>query len=52
MYSAEDIQQDYQYSETAKPGSYQPEYSYQQNLNYAYTRYEDIPTNVHQVSYF
>ncbi|GBP04897.1 Lysine-specific demethylase phf2 [Eumeta japonica] len=33
MYSAEDIQPDYQYSETAKPGSYQPDYSnYQNNI--------------------
>ncbi|CAH0599161.1 unnamed protein product [Chrysodeixis includens] len=50
MYSAEDIQQDYQYSESAKPGSYQPVYSYQQPQHIAYTtvdnyqRYEDVPT--------
>nr|XP_049705371.1 histone lysine demethylase PHF8 isoform X2 [Helicoverpa armigera] len=53
MYSAEDIQQDYQYSESAKPGSYQPVYSYQQPQQIAYTtvdtyqRYEEVPT-VHQ----
>ncbi|XP_013148979.1 PREDICTED: lysine-specific demethylase phf2-like isoform X3 [Papilio polytes] len=43
MYSAEDIQQDYQYSEGAKPGSYQPEFAYQAELPYAteYHRYDD-----------
>ncbi|KAJ0171197.1 hypothetical protein K1T71_013396 [Dendrolimus kikuchii] len=52
MYSAEDIQQDYQYSETAKPGCYQPEYGYQQITYTAdnYQRYEEVqPTPaVHQ----
>ncbi|KAJ8705324.1 hypothetical protein PYW07_011151 [Mythimna separata] len=53
MYSAEDIQQDYQYSESAKPGSYQPSvYSYQQPQHIAYTvdnyqRYDEVPS-VHQ----
>ncbi|KAF9823550.1 hypothetical protein SFRURICE_011403 [Spodoptera frugiperda] len=53
MYSAEDIQQDYQYSESAKPGSYQPVYNYQQPQHIAYTtvdnyqRYEEVPS-VHQ----
>lgn len=55
MYSAEDIQQDYQYSEGAKPGSYQPEFAYQAELPYAteYHRYDDtvavpvqVPNNV------
>ncbi|XP_075987112.1 uncharacterized protein LOC142983852 isoform X2 [Anticarsia gemmatalis] len=53
MYSAEDIQQDYQYSESAKPGSYQPTvYSYHQpDIAYTvdtYQRYEEVPANVHQ----
>ncbi|XP_068624733.1 lysine-specific demethylase phf2-like isoform X2 [Battus philenor] len=51
MYSAEDIQQDYQYSEGAKPGSYQPEFAYQAELPYAteYHRYDDAVTvPVHQ----
>ncbi|CAB3255032.1 unnamed protein product [Arctia plantaginis] len=55
MYSAEDIQQDYQYSESAKPGSYQPaEYGYQQPQDIAYSvdnyqRYEEVlPATVHQ----
>ncbi|XP_072945934.1 uncharacterized protein [Epargyreus clarus] len=47
MYSAEDIQQDYQYSETAKPGSYHPEFAYQPTTEIAYTvdgfqRYEEV----------
>ncbi|VVC89482.1 unnamed protein product, partial [Leptidea sinapis] len=49
MYSAEDIQQDYQYSETAKPGSYQ-QYGIQPATEVAYDtyRYADVvPT--HQV---
>lgn len=59
MYSAEDIQQDYQYSESAKPGSYQPAvYGYQQPQDIAYSvdnyqRYEEVlPATVHQVRIF
>ncbi|XP_050678396.1 lysine-specific demethylase 7 homolog [Leptidea sinapis] len=47
MYSAEDIQQDYQYSETAKPGSYQ-QYGIQPATEVAYDtyRYADVvPTH-------
>ncbi|CAH2061102.1 unnamed protein product, partial [Iphiclides podalirius] len=52
MYSAEDIQQDYQYSEGAKPGSYQPEFAYQPELPYSeYHRYDDAVTiPVHQAA--
>ncbi|CAK1546800.1 unnamed protein product [Leptosia nina] len=39
MYSAEDIQQDYQYSETAKPGSYQ-QYGIQPATEIAYDTYQ------------
>ncbi|CAF4902383.1 unnamed protein product [Pieris macdunnoughi] len=39
MYSAEDIQQDYQYSETAKPGSYQ-QYGIQPATEIAYETYQ------------
>ncbi|KAL4712519.1 hypothetical protein ACJJTC_007535, partial [Scirpophaga incertulas] len=50
MYSAEDIQTDYQYSETAKPGSYQNEYSYQPEYD-TYHRYEEPHVQtVHQVT--
>ncbi|XP_059047248.1 histone lysine demethylase PHF8-like [Achroia grisella] len=53
MYSAEDVQQDYQYSEAAKPGSYQPDYGYQPaDVSYvdSYQRYEEaqLPQTVHQ----
>ncbi|XP_052753044.1 histone lysine demethylase PHF8-like isoform X2 [Galleria mellonella] len=53
MYSAEDVQQDYQYSEAAKPGSYQPDYGYQPaDVSYvdSYQRYEEaqMPQTVHQ----
>ncbi|KAL0859396.1 hypothetical protein ABMA27_010585 [Loxostege sticticalis] len=49
MYSAEDIQPDYQYSETAKPGSYQPEYTYQPEYVDSYQRYEEhIQPAIHQ----
>ncbi|KAG6448268.1 hypothetical protein O3G_MSEX005421 [Manduca sexta] len=53
MYSAEDVQPDYQYSEAAKPGSYQPEYGYRpQQVAYTvnnYQRYVDVPdATVHQ----
>ncbi|CAH0764708.1 unnamed protein product [Diatraea saccharalis] len=41
MYSAEDIQPDYQYSEAAKPGSYQPEYGYQPEYVDTYQRYDE-----------
>ncbi|XP_063370023.1 lysine-specific demethylase phf2-like [Cydia amplana] len=47
MYSAEDIQQDYQYSEAAKPGSYQPEYGYPQA---AYSRLEAPMQTVQQAA--
>ncbi|XP_013168599.1 PREDICTED: histone lysine demethylase PHF8-like [Papilio xuthus] len=53
MYSAEDIQQDYQYSEGAKPGSYQPEFAYQAELPYAteYHRYDEtVAVPVHQTA--
>ncbi|RVE50593.1 hypothetical protein evm_004717 [Chilo suppressalis] len=49
MYSAEDIQPDYQYSEAAKPGSYQPEYGYQPEYVDTYQRYDEPPIQtVHQ----
>ncbi|XP_028178435.1 lysine-specific demethylase phf2-like [Ostrinia furnacalis] len=49
MYSAEDIQPDYQYSETAKPGSYQPEYTYPHEYVETYPRYDEhAPPPVHQ----
>ncbi|XP_063543154.1 uncharacterized protein LOC134751607 [Cydia strobilella] len=47
MYSAEDIQQDYQYSEAAKPGSYQPEYGYP---TAAYSRLEAPMQTVQQAA--
>ncbi|CAG5020368.1 unnamed protein product [Parnassius apollo] len=53
MYSAEDIQQDYQYSEGAKPGSYQPEFAYQPDIPYTteYHRYDEAVTvPVHQTA--
>ncbi|XP_041983980.1 histone lysine demethylase PHF8-like isoform X2 [Aricia agestis] len=55
MYSAEDIQQDYQYSEAAKPGSYQQQYAYQPaaELAYAdtYQRYTDVVPTHQTVTY-
>ncbi|XP_060807494.1 histone lysine demethylase PHF8 [Amyelois transitella] len=49
MYSAEDVQQDYQYAATAK-APYQPEYGYGTDVPYEYQRYEEQLPAVQQAA--